>query len=455
MTEQGTSMKLTHNTNRRDFLHTSMKAGLAGVLALKADAATDDAAGIWKNRQSGMSYRRLGRTGFMVSEVVCGGNTIRPTSYRHVELALDMGLNYCDTAPQYGGGLSEKGYAMVISGNRRDRVFMTSKVTPWEHERLRHFMSIFEGLSPEEQKPFLAGAAEDQRASRAGDPDYIGGYFPGQKDSLEKTTLSNAIERKIGDRGWRKGLTERIVSSVDASLERLNTDHLDIFMCPHGATTPYEVTNFPEIFEAFERLKKAGKALHLGVSAHTDPAGIIRAAIQTKIYSVAMVAYNVVNHEYVDAALEEAAKVDLGIIAMKVARPVYPDRGCACASRAAGKAAQGGAGRLAGAGQGLRLCVAEPAHCRGEFGPVRCRPRAPESRHSRKKDLGRDLATLYLGTFTVFSGGRKQHRPSRSGGRQAELADVPAKSSTHPSIPIFLNCKFFQQVRHAFHDGYE
>jgi aryl-alcohol dehydrogenase-like predicted oxidoreductase len=316
-----------HNTNRRDFLYAATGAGLAAAVALKADTAAQNAAGIRKNQQPGMSYRRLGRTGFMVSEVVCGGNTIRPTNYRHVELALEMGLNYCDTAPQYGGGLSEKGYAMVISGSRRDRVFVTSKVTPWEHERLRHFMRIFQQLPPDEQKPYLTAAAEDQQRSGAGEADYIGGYFPGQKESLQQTALSNAIERKLGDGGWRKNLVQRIIGSVDASLERLDTDHLDIFMCPHGAVTPYELTAFPEIFEAFEKLKKAGKALHLGVSAHTDPAGIIRAAIESKVYSVAMVAYNVVNHEYVDAALAEAAKADLGIIAMKVARSVYPDRG--------------------------------------------------------------------------------------------------------------------------------
>jgi predicted aldo/keto reductase-like oxidoreductase len=44
-----------------------------------------------------------------------------------------------------------------------------------------------------------------------------------------------------------------------------------------------------------------------------------------------MVAYNIVNHHYVDSALQRAFKKDLGVIAMKVARPVHPgvDRGAA------------------------------------------------------------------------------------------------------------------------------
>ena len=46
-----------------------------------------------------MSYRRLGRTNYMISEVICGGNTIAPDNFRHVEEAIERGLNYLDTAP--------------------------------------------------------------------------------------------------------------------------------------------------------------------------------------------------------------------------------------------------------------------------------------------------------------------------------------------------------------------
>jgi predicted aldo/keto reductase-like oxidoreductase len=133
------------------------------------------------------------------------------------------------------------------------------------------------------------------------------------------------IERKYGreiDR--KKNYRDLIIQSVDRSLSRLGTDYLDLLMCPHGANTPQELRNFPEIFEAFETLKKAGKVRHLGVSAHTDPAGILQAAIQMKTYSVAMVAYNIVNDRYVRHALQKARDADLGVIAMKVARPVHP-----------------------------------------------------------------------------------------------------------------------------------
>jgi len=77
--------------SRRSFLIESSQAFLASAIALKADPAHSGEKGEWRNKQSGMAYRRLGRTGFMISEVVMGGNTITPESYEHVLLSLDMG----------------------------------------------------------------------------------------------------------------------------------------------------------------------------------------------------------------------------------------------------------------------------------------------------------------------------------------------------------------------------
>jgi aryl-alcohol dehydrogenase-like predicted oxidoreductase len=125
--------------------------------------------------------------------------------------------------------------------------------------------------------------------------------------------------RKI-DRG--KNYRQIVIDSIEQSLKRLGTDHLDLMMCPHGASTPAELLNYPEIFDAFETLKKAGKVRHLGVSAHSDPGGVLEAAVKAKVYSAAMVAFNIVNRSFVESALAQAHKSDLGVIAMKVARPV-------------------------------------------------------------------------------------------------------------------------------------
>jgi predicted aldo/keto reductase-like oxidoreductase len=262
----------------------------------------------------------------MVSGVVFGGNLLGATSQGQLEVAIEMGLNCIDTAPQYGRGTSERAVAKVIAGSKRERVFVATKISSWENTRNAWFRNRFEGLPEGEKNSALEAARADIGKRRAADEDYFGDYFPNQDKQLEASALSNVLEERSGDNGWRKNSAAEIVRSVEESLERLGTDYIDILICPHAASGAYEVTRFPETFEAFERLKKAGKARHLGVSAHTDPAGVIRGAIEAKVYSMAMVAYNIVNHAYVDEALAEAARADLGIVAMKVARPVHPGR---------------------------------------------------------------------------------------------------------------------------------
>ena len=294
---------------------------------LQYAAAAAAAPSEWRNRQSGMAYRRLGRTNCMISEFVCGGNTISPANNQHVELAIDMGLNYLDTAPAYGRGQSEQGYRPVVAGSKRDRVFLATKVSLWDDNRNQLFRRIYDSLADTEKNKLQAAARDEIEKRRAGAPDYLLDYFQGQMGELEAAALSNAMEKRYGrqiDR--KKNYHDLILQSVEQSLQRLGTDHVDILLCPHGANTPHELANFPEIFEAFEKLKKAGKACHLGVSAHTDPAGVLEAAIDAKVYSMAMIAYNICNHHYVDKALERARNADLGVIAMKVARPVWNGR---------------------------------------------------------------------------------------------------------------------------------
>ncbi len=313
--------------NRREFLAASGGALLAQVLATKADAAPANAAGEWRNRQSGMAYRRLGRTNFMISEVVMGGNTIAPDSCEHVLHALDLGLNYLDTAPAYGRGRSEEGYARVLKVRPRDQFFLNTKISLWDINRDKIYQDIFDSLPEAEKKKLRGQVQEEIEKSGALAPDYVCDYFPGQREELPQATLANIMEKKYGRRIDRdKNYRQIILDSIDASLKRIGTDHVDLMMCPHGANTAYEVLNYPEIFEAFETLKKAGKVRYLGVSAHTNPAAVLRAAVATGRYSAAMVAYNIVNHRHVDAALAEAKKADLGVIAMKSARPVYSGR---------------------------------------------------------------------------------------------------------------------------------
>ena len=318
---------------RREFLKSSLAlaagaAGLStglGALSPAFPAPPTDAE--WRNKQAGMKYRRLGRTGFMVSEIVCGGDPIAPDNRRHVEVAFEQGLNYFDTAPAYGQGRSEEGYAAALQAVGRERVFLTTKVSPLGRARNQAYQQVFAGLGRAEQEAVLREVTEDLKRRGATLPEYMGNYFQGQLREIEEDALSDVLERRFRSRvDARATYVDTIVRSVDESLKRLRTDYVDILMCPHGASS-YAETQIPEVHEAFERLKKEGKVRALGVTAHNDPAGVLKGAIASGVYSVAMVAYNIVNRQYVEPVLEEAKSKDFGVIAMKVAQAVFqPDR---------------------------------------------------------------------------------------------------------------------------------
>ncbi|MDH4179451.1 MAG: aldo/keto reductase [Armatimonadota bacterium] len=301
------------------FLAGTGAAAVSGVLSGNSRAAAPAAE--WRNRQSGMTYRRLGRTGLMVSSMGMGGDDIRPANHDQVLYAIDRGLNYLDTSPRYAQGLSEAGYALVIKARGREKVFLTSKVADEATRDSQAYQKIFASLSASEQSKYGKLALERIEESGALTRDYMGHYFPGQDRLIREAVLHNLLAEKYADRVRRSiGYKEEIIASVEDSLRRLGTDYLDCLLCPHGVDTPYEVTNHPEIFEAFEILKRQGKARFFGLSAHSDPAGVLSAAIDSGQYSMAMVAYNFLNHRPIDPVLEKARKADFGVLAMKASR---------------------------------------------------------------------------------------------------------------------------------------
>lgn len=309
---------------RREFLQS---AAVAAAIQMKADAAP--AKGESRNQQTGLAYRRLGRTGYLISEIVMGGNTISAENHDHVLMAVDRGLNYLDTAPAYGKeNASEKGYALVIKARGREKFFLNTKVSAFDLNRNRVYADIFTSLDETEQKRLKSLARQEIERRQADAPDYFNNYFDGQRPELDDAALANVMAPKYGPKVDRKKhYHDLVIESVEASLKRLGTDYVDLLMCPHGANTPYEVENHHEIFEAFAKLKKAGKARHLGLSSHTDPGGVLEAAVKTKQYSAAMIAFNFMNAPWTEKAVEAAHKADFGVIAMKAARPANMSRG--------------------------------------------------------------------------------------------------------------------------------
>ena len=85
-----------------------------------------------------MKYRTLGKTGFSISEIGYGAWGIGGTqwlgstdneSVRALHRAIDLGINYIDTALAYGDGHSEKLVAKVAK-EAKNRVYVATKVPP-------------------------------------------------------------------------------------------------------------------------------------------------------------------------------------------------------------------------------------------------------------------------------------------------------------------------------------
>ena len=314
--------------NRRTFIKSGALAAAASSLSINLKATPNKTAGNmvtleWRNKQTDMAYRQLGNTGFMVSEFVSGGDPVSTTNFRMVEVAIERGLNYLDMAPAYGRGECERGYSKIIdTSSKREKVFMTTKISGFTGVRNKLYKDIFDGL-PQGKKDAILKKAAEMREERGVDiPGYYLTYWPGQNSSMDPSYLSNAMVADYGHMvDGSKAFKENIRETIQGSLDRTGQKYFDILMCPHGANSSEEV-QIPEIYETLDALKKEGLVRYLGVSTHNDPAGVLRAATATGKYDVAMVAYNVINGGYMHDAIREAKNAGIGIIAMKSAMAV-------------------------------------------------------------------------------------------------------------------------------------
>jgi hypothetical protein len=117
---------------RREFLVRSamgaVGAGIAvGAAGIPPTLLAQEQTKPKRIRKNGMVYRRLGRTELMVSEISVGGSPSPQPSIFTV--ALDRGVNYCDSSASYGRGEGERAIGQVVKG-RRDKVIISTKLHP-------------------------------------------------------------------------------------------------------------------------------------------------------------------------------------------------------------------------------------------------------------------------------------------------------------------------------------
>ncbi len=154
-----------------------------------------------------MERRRLGDSDLEVSEIGLGawltysGGVEREQTEACTRAAFEAGINFFDTANAYGRGAAETAWGEILSAYPRDSYVLATKI-----------------------------------------------YFP-MSDDPEDHGLSAA----------------QISKQLDASLRRLQTDHLDLYQCHRfDSATPVE-----ETMEALSDAVRSGKVRYLGFSEWT------------------------------------------------------------------------------------------------------------------------------------------------------------------------------------------
>ena len=84
-----------------------------------------------------MKYRKLGRTGFEVSEIAHGlwgmggwSGSEDSESLKALQLAIDLGCNFFDSAWAYGEGKSDSLLGQILAKNKSKRLYAASKIPP-------------------------------------------------------------------------------------------------------------------------------------------------------------------------------------------------------------------------------------------------------------------------------------------------------------------------------------
>ncbi len=156
-----------------------------------------------------MQYTHLGRSGLSVSRLCLGTMnfgpvTDEPDAFAILDLAHELGINYVDTANRYGG-----------TGN--------------------------------------AGGTEAM----------LGRWFAQGGGRRERTVLATKLYGAMGDWPNEDKLSAlNIRRACDASLRRLQTDHIDVYQMHHiDRGTPWD-----EIWEAMDILRYQGKIIYVGSS---------------------------------------------------------------------------------------------------------------------------------------------------------------------------------------------
>jgi len=118
-------MKQKIEINRRQFFKNTSLSIMGGPLLLSHTKRLEKE-DVTSEPPKIKEYRTLGRTGFKVSDIAAGEHHANKAM---LEVMLDAGINYIDTAESYGNGRDEIAIGEVIRKRNRKSIFISSKLS--------------------------------------------------------------------------------------------------------------------------------------------------------------------------------------------------------------------------------------------------------------------------------------------------------------------------------------
>jgi hypothetical protein len=129
--------------DRRTFLKTVAAGAVASGSTLAGLLRPDGQAAPERVVRGGMAYRRLGRTGLLVSEISLGSSPLPDPDL--LRALLDRGVNYIDTSHNYENGNAERKIGRLLKEAGRDKVLVATKFHVEDRDTVGSIMASVRG----------------------------------------------------------------------------------------------------------------------------------------------------------------------------------------------------------------------------------------------------------------------------------------------------------------------
>ena len=197
-----------------------------------------------------MEYKQLGKSELQMSTIGLGCMSLSASKEQEakaiIDQAIELGINYFDTADLYDKGKNEEMLGKILKG-KRDKVIIATKVgNQWKAD----------------------GTGWDWNPHK----DYI-------------------------------------LKAVESSLQRLQTDHIDLYQL-HGGTIDDPID---ETIQAFELLKKQGKIRYYGISSIRP--NVIREYVKRSSIVSVMMQYSLADRRPEESVFDLLQKNNIGVLA--------------------------------------------------------------------------------------------------------------------------------------------